>query len=139
MAAITREQLASYLEDSLGETETAQVELALRESADLRQQLRVLLQESDRGEHSLGAIWRRQRLTCPSREQLGNFLLKALEPDIQDYVDFHLRTIGCSFCLANLADLQTLQQEGNFPSQERRQRLFDSSHHLLKPAGDVKK
>ncbi len=139
MAAITREQLESYLDDALGDTETAQVEQALRESAALRQQLRALLQEGDRGEHSLGAIWRRQRLTCPGREQLGSYLLGALEPDAHDYLDFHLRTISCSFCLANLADLQALKQEANSQAQKRRQRFFESSHGLLKPGQDAKK
>jgi len=50
---ITREQLASYLEDALSDVETAQVEQALRQSEPLRQQLRQLMQERDRGEHSV--------------------------------------------------------------------------------------
>src|SRR5215470_9778399 len=104
MSKITREQLAGYLDDALSETETAQVEQSLRQSATLKDQLRQLMQERDRGEHSLGAIWRRQRLSCPSREQLGGFLLDALDPDWRAYIKFHLHTIGCSFCLANLAD-----------------------------------
>lgn len=133
MSAITREQLASYLDDSLSDKETAQVEQALRESESLRALLRSLIQEQDRGEHSLGAMWRRQRLTCPTREQLGSYLLGALEPDLHDYIDFHLRTIGCSYCLANLADLQSLRKETPAGVQKRRQRFFESSHGLLKP------
>jgi len=40
---------------------TARVEQALRSSEALRQSLRKVMQERDRGEHSLGAIWRRER------------------------------------------------------------------------------
>src|SRR2546428_5681777 len=120
MADITREQLSGYLDDSLSDSESAQVEQALRGSDALRRQLRSLMLERDRGEHSVGAIWRRRRLTCPTREQLGSFLLGVHEPDFQDYIDFHLRTIGCSYCLANLADLEALQRENTTQVRERR-------------------
>jgi hypothetical protein len=86
--------------------------------------------ERDRGEHSIGAIWRRKRLTCPTREQLGSYLLGVVEPDYQDYLDFHLYTIGCAYCLANLTDLRG-QQEAAPQAQERRRRYFESSAGLL--------
>ena len=50
MSIITREMLASYLEDALGEAETASIEQALRGSEPLRQQLRQMMQDKDRGE-----------------------------------------------------------------------------------------
>jgi hypothetical protein len=128
----TREQLTSYLEDALSDCETAQVEQALRQSEPLRLQLRGLMGERDRGEHTIGAIWRRKRLTCPSREQLGNFLLQVLDSANQDYVEFHLRTIGCAFCLANLTDLEALQKEPPIRTQQRRKRFFESSAGLLR-------
>ena len=129
---VTREQLASYLEDALSEVETARVEQALRQSRDLREQLLELMRERDRGEHSVGAIWRRERLTCRSRAQLGSYLLGVLEPELNDYVQFHLQTIGCSYCLANLADLKA-QQQGAAPEvQQRRRRYFESSAGLLR-------
>ncbi len=127
MSIMNRELLAGYLDDALSETETAQIEKALRESEPLRQQLRQLMQERDRGEHSVGAIWRRRRLSCPAREQLGSYLLGVLDEDLQDYIQFHLNTIGCAFCLANLADLQTQQQEAKAQSQQRRKRYYQSS------------
>src|SRR5438067_1137483 len=102
MADITRSQLNAYLDDALGDQETAQVEQALRDSEPLRRTLRALMQERDRGEHSIGAIWRRERLSCPTREQLGSYLLQALDQGQQEYLDFHLKTVGCAFCLANL-------------------------------------
>jgi hypothetical protein len=131
MAKISREQLHGYLEDSLSDTETAKVEQALRESEPLRRMLRLLMQERDRGEHSIGAIWCRERLTCLTREHLGSYLLQALDQAHQDYIDFHLRTIGCSFCLANLADLQSLHKEPAPKAKARRRRFFESSAGYL--------
>ncbi len=132
MPAFTREQLSAYLDDALSDSQTAQLEKALRESDALRRQLRSLMAERDRGEHSIGAIWRRHRLTCPPREQLGNYLLQVLEADQQEYIEFHLQTVGCAFCLANLADLQALQQEPAAKAQKRRRRFFESSAGLLR-------
>ena len=135
----TREQLAGYLEDALGDVETAQVEQALRQSESLRTQLRQLIEQRDRGDHSVGAIWRHHRLTCPSRDQLGSYLLGVLEPDARDYISFHLQTIGCSYCRANLTDLQAQRQSAAPTAHERRKRFFDSSAGLLranKPSRD---
>lgn len=127
---IPRETLAAYLDDALGDEQTAAIENALRVNETLRRQLRALVQEQDRGEHSVGAVWRRRRLSCPSREQLGSYLLGALDAEMRDYVAFHVRTIGCAFCEANLADLQA-QQEETPRVQQRRQRVFDSSAGLF--------
>jgi hypothetical protein len=134
-----REILASYLDDALSERQIAEVEQHLRQSDALRKQLRLLMQERDRGEHSVGAIWRRHRLSCPSREQLGSFLLGVLDDDAQDYVEFHIKTIGCAFCQANLTDLQNQQKEGLPQVQQRRRRYFQSSAGLLQPIASKKK
>lgn len=131
MAKITRELLSGYLEDSLSDAEIAMIERSLRDSEPLRRLLRTVMQERDRGEHTIGAIWCRQRLSCPSREQLGSHLLGALDPDHQEYLDFHLQTIGCAFCQANLADLRQQHQEQTSNARDRRKRFFDSSAGLL--------
>jgi hypothetical protein len=131
MTAITREQLHAYLDDALDEADAAGVERCLRDSPELQQRLRQVMQERDRGEHALGAIWRRQRLSCPGREQLGSFLLGVLEEDHLDYIRFHLESVRCPFCQANLADLQAQQGEGAGEAQKRRRRFFQSSAGLL--------
>src|SRR5437879_10202206 len=130
-APITRETLQLYLEDALSDAETARIEQALRSSDTLQKLLRGLIQERDRGEHTLGAIWTRHRLSCPTREQLGSYLLQVLESSLQDYIEFHLTTVGCSFCQANLADLRTLHQEPVPKAQQRRRRYFESSAGYL--------
>src|ERR1700731_2014572 len=126
MATISRELLQLSLDDALREGETAQVEQALRQSESLRRLLRALMQERDRGEHSIGAVWRRQRLSCPAREQLGSYLLQVLDAEQQEYVAFHLTTIGCPFCQANLADLELRQKEAAPAAEQRRRRFFES-------------
>ena len=138
MSEISREQLHAYLEDALSEADAARVEQALRTSEALRQALRQTLQERDRGEHSLGAIWRRERLTCPSREQLGSYLLQVLEEGEQGYIDFHVKTVGCPYCVANLADLEALQREAAPQARERRRRFFQSSAGYLQVGRETK-
>lgn len=109
---ITRQMLRDYLHDALPDAESAAVERALRESAELRAALQEVLGEEDRGEHTVGAIWRRERVSCPTREQLGGYLLGAGDPDLLDYVRFHLDVIGCPYCQANLDDLRQQGAKG---------------------------
>ena len=61
---VTREQLHAFLDDALSESESARVERTLRDSEELQKLLRQVIQERDRGEHTIGAIWRRQS-RCP--------------------------------------------------------------------------
>ncbi len=131
MSDVTREHLHAYLDDALSDAETAKIEQALRASEALRLALRQAMQERDRGEHSLGAVWRRERLTCPGREQLGSYLLQVLDEGEQNYLAFHLDTVGCPYCQANLADLKALQQEPAPKAKERRRRFFQSSAGYL--------
>jgi hypothetical protein len=136
MPHISREMLDAYLDDALSDKETARLETELRRSDHLRKQLHNVLQERDRGEHSLGAIWRRERLSCPTREQLGSYLLKVLDDEQSNYIDFHLHTIGCSFCLANFADLEARHKEPAPHAQKRRRRYFESSAGYLQICRD---
>jgi DNA-binding phage protein len=139
MTDITREKLDAYLDDALTEGETAQIEQALRASDALRRLLRTILQERDRGEHSIGAVWRRERLTCPTREELGSYLLRVLDAEQQEYLDFHLTTVACPYCQANLADLQARQEEPAPSAQERQRRLFEVSAAYLQPRPEPKR
>jgi predicted nucleic acid-binding OB-fold protein len=133
MSSISREQLHAYLDDALSEQETARVEQALRDDEPLRRSLSLVMQERDRGEHSIGAIWRRERLTCPSRETLGSYVFQVLDENEQSYLDFHLHTIGCPYCLANLHDLEAQKKEPAPQAKERRKRIFKSSAGYLNP------
>ena len=104
--AIDAAMLRSYIADELPPGTLARVEKALRDSAELRALLEDVRQDRvDAGLHSLGAIWRRSRLTCASRQQIGSLLLDALDPDLADYIRFHIEVVECPYCQANLADL----------------------------------
>ena len=81
----------------------------LRDSAELRAILAEVLDQEDRGEHTAGAIWRRRRVSCPTRDHLGGFLLGAGDPELLEYIRFHLDVIGCPYCQANLDDLRKLK------------------------------
>jgi hypothetical protein len=128
---VTAETLRAYLADALPDAETAAVEAALRTDPAVQALFAQVRQQEDRGEHSLGAVWRRERLSCPTREQLGGHLLQALDPDLLDYITFHLDTVGCPYCRANLDDLQRLAAEPAPARAARRKRIVDSSIGLV--------
>src|SRR5262245_45071610 len=72
-APIDDAMLRDYLADVLAPEVSARVEKALRDSAELRARLEDVRHDRTDGQlHTLGAIWHRARLTCPSRQQLGS-------------------------------------------------------------------
>ena len=129
-------ELREYLAEALPPEGMARVEKALRDSAELRAVLELLRGDGGEGGlHSLGAIWRRNRLSCPPRQQWGSYLLDALDPEYSEYLTFHLDVIECPFCLANVADLRdraNIDEPGPSPRQAR---YFHSSRHLLSNDG----
>jgi len=133
---IDDETLRSYLADTLPAEDLARVEKALRDSSELRDRLEDVRQNrGDANLHTLGAIWRRGRLTCPSRQQLGSYLLDALDPGLADYIKFHLDVIECPFCQANLADLSAKATQPPAAVKSRHNRILTSSRHLLGDEG----
>jgi hypothetical protein len=133
---IRQSDLEGYVDEALPPEEMARIELALRKDPALLRQMAAVHSRRNAGVHSLGEIWRRGRLSCPSREELGSFLLAALPEDVADYVSFHLETVGCRYCLANLADLESQQAENQEVVQGRRRRYFESSvGHLRRRDG----
>jgi RNA polymerase sigma-70 factor (ECF subfamily) len=83
-------------------------------------------------EDLLTEVWETQRLSCPKRSILNEFLLESLSPEWFDYVDFHLTLMGCHFCRASFKDLQE-QQAGDQHSQFR-QRIVTSTIGFLSEA-----
>ncbi len=129
-STITDEDLRAYLAEHLPAKRMALVEQSLRDSDPLRRQLATIARNSDQGGFSVGEVWRRGRLSCPTRGQLGAYLLQALDETPREYIDFHLQTIGCRVCNANLSDLQ--QANAAAPEKQRRRRkYFESSAGYL--------
>ena len=123
----TDEELAGYLDEALPVETMALVEKEARAGGPLAARLAVMIRERDAGEHSLGDIWRRGRLSCPSREQLGSYMLQALADDEAAFIRFHLETFECRYCRANLDDLTEQARVKAAPPIERRRRFFQSS------------
>jgi len=129
----TPSELEAYLDEALPAEQMARIEQALRSDASLARQLASINARRDAGVHSLGEIWRRQRLSCPTREQLGSYLLGALPKESADYLAFHVEVIGCRVCRANLADLKKQQSESGDVAHTRRRKYFQSSAGYLRP------
>lgn len=130
------ETLRAYLAETLPPETMARVEKALRESSDLRAQLEDVRQNrGDAGLHTLGAMWKRGRLTCPNRQQLGSYLLEALDPAYAEYITFHIEVVGCLYCQANLADLRGKSDHAAPTANSRQKRIYHSSRHLLSNEG----
>jgi len=66
---------------------------------------------SEEFENLLTDLWEYYRFSCPKRNTIGAYMLGTLEPDWHRYVEFHLHTLGCRFCRANLDDLQNQSRE----------------------------
>jgi hypothetical protein len=124
-------ELEAYLDEALPAEQMATIEAAIRQRPALVAQLSKINGRRDTGMHSLGEIWRRARLSCPSRQQLGSYLLGVLDDDHADYVTFHIETVGCRYCAANLTDLQAQQAEKSDSVQRRRRKYFQSSAGYL--------
>jgi hypothetical protein len=127
----TQAELEAYLEESLPAAHMAAVEAALRDNPQLLQELTAINGRRDAGVHTLGEIWRRHRVSCPTRQDLGSYLLGALAVEQESYIQFHLETIGCRLCQANLADLQAQHQDAPTAATSRRTRYFQSSAGYL--------
>ncbi len=123
---ISDDELLAYLDEQLPAERAAAVEKQLRASSVLRQQTALLVRRRDQGGHTIGEIWRRHRLSCLSRSQLGGYILGTSSDEVADYIEFHLRTIGCRLCEANMKDLRESSQPGPDSSRRRRQ-FFESS------------
>jgi hypothetical protein len=134
MSYISPSDLQGFLDEALPPEQMATIEHALREDPQLLQQLAAINQRRDAGVHSVGEIWRSHRLSCPTREQLGSYLLGALPEGHAGYIEFHLETVGCRACGANLADLRRQQEESASTAATRRSKYFQSTAgHLRKP------
>lgn len=129
----TISELEAFLDESLPAQRMTAIEDELQHNEALQQQLAAINGRRDAGVHSLGEIWRRHRLSCPSREQLGSYLLGVLPRDEADYIKFHLEAVECRYCVASVEDLSSQQSAVEPQVAMRRSKYFQSSvGHLRK-------
>jgi hypothetical protein len=132
-SSFSTSELEAFLDESLPAERMAAIEHALRQNEQLQSQLAAINGRRDAGVHSLGEIWRRHRLSCPSREQLGSHLLGVLPRAAADYIKFHLEVVECRSCTASVADLKAQQSAAEADlAVRRRQKYFQSSAGYLR-------
>ncbi|MDA0285537.1 MAG: hypothetical protein O3B86_19510 [Planctomycetota bacterium] len=124
------DELLAFLDEQLPIERASSLENSLRESSDMQQRLAALIRRRDQGGHTVGEIWRRNRLSCPTRATLGSHLLNVLDETFSQYVEFHLKTIGCRICHAVIEEMKSSRQIPTV-TNERRKRYFESSAGML--------
>jgi hypothetical protein len=132
MEGITDIKLQRFLDEALPAEEMSLIEQQLRNDKSMQLRMKEIIGQREAGLHSLGEIWRRSRLSCPPREQLGGFLLRALPESQIQYIQFHVETIGCRVCKANLEDLKRQRTEDRQIRTTRQSRYFQSSVGYIK-------
>ena len=123
----TQSELEAYLDESLDVERMSQIEQALRRQPELLERLAQINGRRDSGLHSLGEIWRRHQIGLPTREELGSYLLGVLPDEHASYIRFRVETLKCRYTIANLADLQEQQREGETQVAARRRKYSQSS------------
>ncbi|MGD2094206.1 MAG: sigma-70 family RNA polymerase sigma factor [Phycisphaerales bacterium] len=80
-------------------------------------------------ENLLSDIWELQRFSCPKRSTIGAYLLGTVDDKWHKYIDFHINTLGCRFCRANLEDLRI--QNTKKQNKKLQARIMESTAGFL--------
>ncbi|MCA9195574.1 MAG: sigma-70 family RNA polymerase sigma factor [Planctomycetales bacterium] len=83
-------------------------------------------------ESSLSRIWEAHRPSCLKRTTLGKQSLGLLPKSWSDYINFHVSTLGCLACQANLLDMQNEVLQPS-PHDSLRNRIMQSSIGFFRP------
>lgn len=105
----TREYLHAYIDGALSPEKMEALEVLAPTNSQIREQLLSVQIEFDNHNHTIGSLWRRNQLTCPAIGELADHLrgeLAVINPELADYVEFHLNTYRCIYCMSNLAELK---------------------------------
>jgi RNA polymerase sigma-70 factor (ECF subfamily) len=121
----------------LGRDEKAVAGVKFRALARLRDYLeeldadvrKLIPDEELSSEATIAKVWRHRRLSCLKRSTIGSYLLGVLEEPWHSYTAFHLETVECLMCRANLEDLQAETAEQADPGLS--DRMFQSSVGFL--------
>ncbi|MFM8285822.1 MAG: hypothetical protein ACKOGA_03745 [Planctomycetaceae bacterium] len=125
-APLSDQELLAFLEEALPAHRMTIVEGLIRESSHLRSRLAELRTAHTSASLAIPAVWRAERLSCPTRSEWSAFLIGILPDEIRDYAVFHEQVVGCRLCAANLADLR-LADQSQHESIRRQERIFNSS------------
>jgi len=127
----TDREVTAWLDELLPALRMAEFETQLRTDPALQARVAQVIRHRDQGGNTIGEVWQRARLSCPTRTEMGGYLLGTLPPELASYIEFHLQTVGCRVCHANLNDLEEQStQSDQVPG--RRKKFFESSAGLLR-------
>ena len=121
----------------LDRDEKAVAGVKFRALARLREFLRDLKSEEQNllpddqlsSEATFSRVWRQRRLSCLKRSTIGSYLLGVLDEPWLSYTSFHLDTVRCLMCRANLDDLA--EESESQPDNQRSEEMFQSSVGFL--------
>ena len=122
------QELAAAIGTSQNEIAVVKRRLIQRLRDDLNEAVdrpRDKWEDADLTTDLLSQVWESERPSCPKRSTLGKYTLGILPTSWADYVDFHVQILGCSFCNANLEELNSSQAAD--ADDETRNRLFQST------------
>jgi len=122
----TDQELGAYLDEGMSPEAMLRIEEWIREDPTVRERIISCLGARGVDDCSVGEIWRKNRLSCPSRTELGIYLLGGAEERDGQYIRFHIATVGCRICQANLEDLR-FSEPNVGPRATRQQKFFQSS------------
>jgi hypothetical protein len=127
----TDREVTAWLDELLPALRMAEFETQLRTDSALQARVAQVIRHRDQGGNTIGEVWQRSRLSCPTRTEMGGYLLGTMPPELASYIEFHLQTVGCRVCHANLNDLEEQStQSDQVPG--RRKKFFESSAGLLR-------
>ena len=127
-AGMRNRELASAIDVSENEIAVVKHRLVKR----LSELMRADSTQSSAGQPidvQLRSVWELQRPGCPKRSTLGKYSLEILPSEWHDFIDFHVVTLRCTFCLANLSELTAVNEDHTRP--ESPSQLFHSTIGFL--------
>ena len=127
----TDEELLAYADEQLPLERATALEQQIRGCNELLVRLTQVIQSADKGDLTLGGMWRRGRWSCPPRAIWDAYAAGRLGDGLSQYLRFHIETIGCRICEASLRDLQTNDQPAE--AEGRVRKIFQSSAGGLRP------
>ena len=130
MSRFTDAELLAYADEQLASERCRAIEQSLRSDSGLLERLTSLLSQRDQGGPSIGELWRRERLSCPPRAVWAALVSGRLGDGLTQYLKFHVETVGCRVCAANLADLS--RPESSINAELRTKKIFQSSAGRLR-------
>jgi hypothetical protein len=122
-ADFTDEELRAYLDEALPASRAALVEQTLPRDTELQARCQQVARNRDQGAASLGEIWRRHGLSCPSTTVLQSYRAGSLGDGFARVVQQHVEVVGCPRCTATLSELEVNPAAG----RSRVEKIFATS------------